>query len=114
QNITVAHEFITDRELVFRNLCDDVRSGTVIDHFRFRPDVRVCSRLVVAGNSRDGFGSLLTTSRYGALTVGANLYVIARPKVVLCLAIAALAGWLHYQFVELGFERGQFDTILRP
>src|SRR5215213_2618831 len=108
----MADKLITGRKLVFRNLSDDIRSRTVVDHFRLGPHACVCRRLVPPGRHRNTFRSLLTAARHGSLTVGADLDVITRPEVVFSLAVATLARRLHHHLIKLRLQCRQIDSIL--
>src|SRR5690242_12733205 len=110
----MAHELITSRKLVFRYLGNDVRSGTVVDHFRLSPNVRVCRRLMIPRDRRDSFRSLLAAANHRSLTIGTDLDVITRPQLVFGLAVATLADGLHHHFIELRLQGSQFDSILWP
>src|SRR5215212_2007935 len=100
----MAHELIPRRKLVFRNLGYDVRSGTVVDHFRFGPDVGVCRRLMPSGADGNTFRSLLTATRHHSLAIRADLDVITRPKLVFGLAVTTLSNRLHHHLGKLRLQ----------
>src|SRR4029078_8087282 len=106
------NEFIASGKLVFGNVGNNVRRGTGVDHFRFRPGIVFAFCLMIPGNSGNGFRSLLTAARHRALSIGADLHVITRPEIVFSFTVTTFIDRFHHQLVELRIQRAHCDPIL--
>src|SRR6185369_16557734 len=96
QNVAMSHQLIARRKLIFGNLSDNVGSGTVVDHFRLSPDVRVGRSLMIHSNLGNTLGTLFAAARYAPLLVGADLDVKTGPEIVFRFAVTTFVDRFHH------------------